>query len=109
MGWGYECVWSHRLGTRAAIGIIDATPVDHRLRPTAAHYTKADGEAGSAALLAAVPHRPLDDCMRVLEIHPLEAERATDRAATKFAGPTARRGRSWLSMGERHDETTEER
>jgi hypothetical protein len=72
MGWGLESVWSHRLGDRAAIGIIDATPVDHRLRPTAAYYAKADGEAGHAALLAAVAHRPLDDCMRVLEVHPVD-------------------------------------
>ena len=45
MGWGYEAVWSHRLGERSAIGIIDATPVDHRLRPTAAHYAKSAREA----------------------------------------------------------------
>lgn len=75
MGWGYESIWSHRLGTDAAIGIVDATTVAHRLRPTAALYSKAAGERASAVLLDAVAHRPLDECMRILEVHPLDVDR----------------------------------
>jgi glycosyltransferase involved in cell wall biosynthesis len=76
MGWGYESIWSHRLGMDAAMGIVDATTVAHRLRPTAALYAKAAGEVASATLLDAVGHRPLDECMRILEVHPLDARDA---------------------------------
>jgi hypothetical protein len=88
MGWGYETIWSHRLDG-APMGIIDATPVAHRLRPTAAFYVKADGETASAALLAAVPHRPLDGCMVVLDVHPLDAFAPDDDVTD--GGPTVSR------------------
>jgi hypothetical protein len=69
MGWGYENVWSHTLreaGLR--MGIIDATPVDHKLRKPVAHYSWAEANAQRAAYLASRPHLPYEDCFRVLDV-----------------------------------------
>ncbi|HTJ72563.1 MAG TPA: glycosyltransferase family 4 protein [Actinospica sp.] len=69
MGWGIEEVWSHRLDAAGlTLGIIDAVPVGHRLRPPTAHYRREDAEQGRAALLAAHAHRPMDQCLRVLDV-----------------------------------------
>jgi hypothetical protein len=69
MGWGYENVWSYRLresGLR--MGIIDATPVEHRLRRPVAHYSWHEANAERAAYLATRPHLPYEDCFRVLDV-----------------------------------------
>jgi hypothetical protein len=71
MGWGYENVWALELLTRGLrMGIVDATPVDHSLRPTLANYSWPVGDAGRTALFERRAHLPLDDCMRVLEVFP---------------------------------------
>lgn len=69
MGWGYENVWSHRL-ERAGLrmGIVDAVPVDHRLRPPVANYSWDEADAASRRFLAANEHLPLDACFQVLEV-----------------------------------------
>ena len=41
------------------------------MRQTAALYAVTESAADSATLLAAVAHRPIDDCRRVVEVHPL--------------------------------------
>jgi glycosyltransferase involved in cell wall biosynthesis len=69
MGWGYENVWAARLTRRKlAMGIIDAVPVDHSVRPTVAHYQWADADRGRTALLGKEHAPPLEDCLRVLRI-----------------------------------------
>jgi hypothetical protein len=66
MGWGYECVWSARVGARGLqMGIVDAVSVDHGVRPVLANYSITDSLEEQAALLAEVAHRPIDECMRV--------------------------------------------
>lgn len=67
MGWGYESVWSARLTARGqSMGVIDSTPVDHSVRPTAALYSHAHADRHSTELLAHHSHRPLAECMRVV-------------------------------------------
>lgn len=69
MGWGYENVWAYRLreaGLR--MGIIDATPVDHKLRKPAAHYSWQEANAERTAYLAARPHLTYEDCFHVLDV-----------------------------------------
>lgn len=74
MGWGYENVWALELLRRGLrMGIVDATPVDHSLRPTLANYSWSAGDAGRDALLERREHLPLDECMRVLEVFPAGA------------------------------------
>ena len=69
MGWGYENVWAYRLARAGAkMGIIDATAVEHSLRPPKALY---DAEQAYEALLRlheAHAHLPLEDCYTILEV-----------------------------------------
>ena len=76
MGWGYENVWAHRIARAGlAMGIVDAVPVDHVLRPPVANYTWGDADEGRRRLLARNEHLPLEDCMRVLAVHAGEPAR----------------------------------
>jgi glycosyltransferase involved in cell wall biosynthesis len=69
MGWGYENVWSARLTSQGlTMGIIDAVPVDHSLRPPVAHYRWADADQGRTALLRKHDAPPIDECFRVLRV-----------------------------------------
>lgn len=69
MGWGYENVWSRRVEAAGLhMGVIDAVPVDHCLRPPAANYSWDDADEGRRLLLAGNEHRPLDECFRVLQV-----------------------------------------
>src|SRR5262249_35736401 len=70
MGWGYENLWSHKLSCRGLkMGIVDAEPVDHSLRQPTAYYRWEDADMGRRRLLEANPHRPLEDCFRVLAVN----------------------------------------
>jgi hypothetical protein len=74
MGWGNEEIWSRRLDAAGlSLGIIDTVPVEHRLRPPAAHYRWEDAERGRVALLAAHAHRPIEECLRVLDVFAAES------------------------------------
>jgi len=74
MGWGYENVWSHALSARnLRMGIIDDTPVEHSLRAPLAHYDWSTANEQREALLKARAHRPLDDCLRVLDVYQVSA------------------------------------
>jgi hypothetical protein len=73
MGWGYENVWSYQLAKRGLrMGIIDAAPVDHSIRPPVANYSWSSGDAGREALLGRREHLTIDECMRVLEAFPAD-------------------------------------
>ena len=73
MGWGYENVWAERVTSRGLrMGIIDAAPVDHSLRPPLSNYRWSDADAGQTALFARHVHLSLDECMRVIEVFPLD-------------------------------------
>jgi hypothetical protein len=69
MGWGYEYVWAHRLAANELrMGIIDATPVEHRLRPTAANYDWWTAYEQQQKLLATHAHLSQQECHSVLKV-----------------------------------------
>jgi len=69
MGWGYENIWTHRIELAGlTMGIIDAVPVDHSLRPPLANYSWDAADAARTEILARNDHVSLDDCFRVLEV-----------------------------------------
>jgi hypothetical protein len=69
MGWGYENVWSFRMRAHGLkMGIIDACPVEHRMRPPLANYGWSKADAQRTELLRKEPHHPLDECYRVLQV-----------------------------------------
>jgi hypothetical protein len=69
MGWGYENVWAYRLReAELRMGIIDATPVDHKLRKPAANYSWHEANAKRTEYLSARPHLPYEDCFHVLDV-----------------------------------------
>jgi len=69
MGWGYEFVWAWRLiGLYRAMGIVDATPVEHALRPPC-QYNGAHEQM--AELLARNPHISREDAYTVIREYAL--------------------------------------
>jgi hypothetical protein len=65
--WGLDLVWPlalEREGLR--MGIVDAVPVDHGLRPQAAAYSKKSQTAAMHCFLAATPHVPMSQAFTVL-------------------------------------------
>ena len=70
MGWGLDFVWPvllDRQGLR--LGIIDAAPVAHRLRPPASEYVHAEAHRQMFDLLAQAPHLSHDAAFTVLEAY----------------------------------------
>lgn len=70
MGWGLDFVWpavAKREGFR--MGIVDATPVAHRMRPPARHYDGGRAHAALAQLLASSVHVSRDEAFAVLETY----------------------------------------
>jgi hypothetical protein len=66
MGWGYENVWAKRCADRGLrIGILDAVPVDHSLRPPVAHYDWSSADRERRDFLARHEHLPLQECFQV--------------------------------------------
>jgi glycosyltransferase involved in cell wall biosynthesis len=69
MGWGYECLWSYQIAHQGLkMGIIDATPVDHTLRPQATSYSWNQADSGRSDMLATRDHYSLDKCFRVIDV-----------------------------------------
>ncbi|HEX4963507.1 MAG TPA: glycosyltransferase [Thermoanaerobaculia bacterium] len=67
MGWGYENVWAYELSRRELkMGIIDAFPIDHSLRPPHVYYDWTEADACCRRMLAERPHLSLDECQQVL-------------------------------------------
>jgi hypothetical protein len=72
MGWGYENIWAYRLSERGfAMGIIDAYPVDHSLRPPAVYYDRTAAKQAQQRLLGSQPHLPVKRYYSTLKIFPL--------------------------------------
>jgi glycosyltransferase involved in cell wall biosynthesis len=72
MGWGLEYVWAHEAEHRELpLGIIDATPVEHSLRPPVEHYSRSAAEEGRARLLAANPHLEPTESYTVVDVVPI--------------------------------------
>ena len=70
MGWGYDYIWPvvmEEVGLR--MGIVDATPVAHRLRKPATHYRFEEARAAMRALLARRPHLSKQEAFSILEAY----------------------------------------
>ena len=70
MGWGYDFVWPtiiERHGLR--MGIVDATPVGHKMRKPGMNYSRQTVLDQMECLLKAKPHLALADAFTVLEAY----------------------------------------
>jgi hypothetical protein len=70
MGWGLDLHWAavgRERGWR--LGVVDALPVLHAVRPVAASYNRDNAVAEARAFLAGVPHLTNDEAQRTLVTH----------------------------------------
>jgi hypothetical protein len=70
IGWGLDGHWSalaREAGWR--LGVVDATPVRHGLRPIAGAYSREDAVAEARAFLADRPYTPAAQAARTLLVH----------------------------------------
>jgi GT2 family glycosyltransferase len=70
MGWGLDAHWSalaREHGWR--LGVVDATPIAHRLRPAGAGYSREQAIAEARVFLAAHPYLPASESQRTLATH----------------------------------------
>ena len=71
MGWGLDFVWPARLEAAGLrLGIIDAAPVAHRLRPPVVAYDYGEANRQMGDILARQRHLTPDEAFRVIEIFP---------------------------------------
>ena len=65
--WGIDLVWAEIMRSHGlAVGIIDAVPVDHSLRPQAQTYRKQEEEKAMNTYLATRPHIPMALAFKVI-------------------------------------------
>lgn len=70
MGWGLDLLWPVLIErAQLRMGIIDATPVAHALRPAAKSYSLDEAFAHMHAFLEDKPHLTKEQAMVVLERH----------------------------------------
>ena len=70
IGWGLDAHWSAIARQRGwRIGVVDATPVRHGLRPIAGAYDREDALAEARAFLAERPYTRADEARRTLAAH----------------------------------------
>ena len=70
IGWGLDAHWSALARERGwRIGVVDATPVRHGLRPIAGAYSRDDALAEARAFLAERPYTRRDEAGRTLAAH----------------------------------------
>jgi hypothetical protein len=70
MGWGLDLHWAalaRELGWR--MGVVDALPVGHALRPAAAAYDRERAVAEASQFLAGRPYVPRQEAERTLALH----------------------------------------
>ncbi|MDE2318917.1 MAG: hypothetical protein KGK02_04375 [Rhodospirillales bacterium] len=70
MGWGLDFVWP-RIIARAGLrlGIIDATPVSHRIRPPAVSYDSGKAHQEMSLLMARHEYLTKDEAFTILEAY----------------------------------------
>jgi len=69
-GWGLDAHWAALARERGwPIGVVDATPIRHALRPIADDYRHADATAEARAFLAGRPHVTAAEAQRTLVAH----------------------------------------
>lgn len=70
MGWGYDYVWPVVMEeTGLRMGIVDATPVAHRLRKPVSNYSFQEARAAMRAFLARRPHLSKHEAFSILEAY----------------------------------------
>jgi len=70
IGWGLDAHWSAIARQRGwRIGVVDATPVRHGLRPIAGAYSREDALAEARAFLAGRPYTPAEEARRTAAVH----------------------------------------
>jgi hypothetical protein len=70
MGWGYDFIWPIVIErNRLRMGIIDATPIGHKLRKPLTNYDKTTVKDQMAAILEKYPHLSKADSYVVLEAY----------------------------------------
>jgi GT2 family glycosyltransferase len=70
VGWGLDAHWSAIARERGwRIGVVDATPVRHALRPIAGAYSRDNALAEARAFLAERPYTPSREAGRTLAVH----------------------------------------
>jgi hypothetical protein len=69
-GWGLDSHWAALAGERGwKIGVIDATPIRHVVRPIADSYRRTDAVAEAQAFLAQRPYVTAAEAQRTLATH----------------------------------------
>lgn len=69
-GWGLDAHWAALARQRGwKIGVVDATPIRHVLRPIADSYRRADAVAEAQAFLAGRPYVTAAEAQRTLATH----------------------------------------
>lgn len=70
MGWGYDLVWP-RLADRKGfdMGIVDAVPVTHKMRPPVANYSYDGANSNMQEYLSKRAHLTLQSACYILESH----------------------------------------
>jgi hypothetical protein len=70
MGWGLDFVWPQIIESAGLrMGIIDAVPVAHRIRPPVTGYNYETAVAESEALFAREPHLTAMEAFQVLRVY----------------------------------------
>lgn len=70
MGWGYDYAWPtaiERAGLR--MGIVDAVPVAHRLRPPVANYDHGEADRAQRRFLSSRPHLTREQAYAIVEAY----------------------------------------
>jgi hypothetical protein len=70
MGWGLDVHWAALARERGwRIGVVDAVPVGHALRPSASEYDRERATAEAREFLAGRPYLPAAEADRTLAVH----------------------------------------
>lgn len=71
MGWGYDFAWPVALEKAdLRLGIVDAMPIAHKLRKSAAHYDHDAAWRAMDAYLAGHPHLTRPEAFSIVEAYP---------------------------------------
>jgi hypothetical protein len=71
MGWGYDFAWPMVMAeARLEMGIVDATPVAHTLRPPVVNYDHGTADRAMRAYLATRPHLDREQAFTIVEAFP---------------------------------------
>jgi hypothetical protein len=70
MGWGLDLVWPKLIESQELrLGIVDATPVAHKLRKTLMYYQRETADGEMQELLQACPHISFAEAFTVTEAY----------------------------------------